>query len=165
MRSKAAIGSHPIHPMIVPIPIGAFFLAFAGDLTYSSTRDAFWYRFSYVCIGVGILFAALAAVFGIIEYFGVHMSARGKKLAGWHARLNVTLLLLYAVSFWMRRDGALGTGRWPLAMGLAVLAFVLLGVSGWLGGNLSYVHKVGVVEDEDPEAREIGLREARGAAR
>ena len=27
MKSKAAIGTHPIHPMIVPIPIGAFFLA------------------------------------------------------------------------------------------------------------------------------------------
>jgi uncharacterized membrane protein len=50
-------------------------------------------------------------------------------------------------------------------MGLAILAFLLLGVSGWLGGNLSYLHKVGVVEDEDPEAREIGLREARGGAR
>lgn len=31
MRSKAAIGNHPIHPMIVPIPIGAFTLALLGD--------------------------------------------------------------------------------------------------------------------------------------
>jgi uncharacterized membrane protein len=166
MRSKAAIGKHPIHPMIVPIPIGAFFLAFAGDIAHAATADAFWYRFSYVCIGAGLLFAALAAVFGIIEYVGVQMSAPGKKLAGWHARFNVAVILLYGVSFWLRRgDGALGTDRWPLAMGLAILAFLLLGVSGWLGGNLSYLHKVGVVEDEDPEAREIGLREARGGAR
>ncbi len=28
MKSKAAIGNHPIHPMIVPIPIGAFFFAY-----------------------------------------------------------------------------------------------------------------------------------------
>jgi uncharacterized membrane protein len=166
MRSKAAIGDHPIHPMIVPIPIGSFFLALVGDVAHVMTSDAFWYRFSYFCIAIGLIFAILAAIFGLIEYFGVNMSARGRKLATWHARLNVAVVLLYAVSFWMRRgDAALQTGRWPLAMGLATVAIVLLGVSGWLGGNLSYLHKVGVVEDKDPEAREIGLRESRGATR
>lgn len=94
------------------------------------------------------------------------MSAPGRRLAAWHARLNVAVILLYAVSFWMRRDGgALGTDRWPLAMWSSLLAFVLLGVSGWLGGNLSYQHKVGVVESKDPEALEIGMREAKGGTR
>lgn len=166
MKSKAAIGDHPIHPMIVPIPIGAFFLAVAGDLTHAATSDPFWYRFSYVCIGAGLAFALLAAVFGIIEYFGVKMSAPGRRLAAWHARLNVAVILLYAVSFWLRRDGAaLATDRWPLAMWTSLLAFVLLGLSGWLGGNLSYHHKVGVVENKDPEALEIGMHEAKGGAR
>ena len=27
MKSKASLGNHPIHPMLVPIPIGAFFIA------------------------------------------------------------------------------------------------------------------------------------------
>ena len=54
-------------------------------------------------------------------------------------------------------------GRWRC--GASLLAFVLLGLSGWLGGNLSYHHKVGVVEGKDPEALEIGMREAKGGAR
>ncbi|MFN2385029.1 MAG: DUF2231 domain-containing protein [Thermoanaerobaculia bacterium] len=166
MKSKAAIGDHPIHPMLVPIPIGAFFLALIGDVIHAGGSDPFWYRFSYVCIGAGLAFALLAAVFGLIEYFGVTMSARGKRLAAWHARLNVAVVVLYALSFWMRRgDAALETGRWPLALGTSILGFALLGVSGWLGGNLSYHHKVGVVENKDPEALEIGMREARGGAR
>lgn len=166
MRSKAAIGGHPLHPMIVPIPIGAYFLALVGDIVHTATADAFWYRFSSVCIFAGILSALLAAVLGLIEYFGVTMSARGRRIAGWHARLNVAVTLLYALSYWFRRDdAALQTDRWPLAMGLAVLGFLLLGVSGWLGGNLSYHHKVGVAEDRDAEALEIGMRESKGAAR
>jgi uncharacterized membrane protein len=160
MKSKAAIGTHPIHPMLVPLPIGAFFLALVGDIVHLSGRDPFWYRFAFVCIGVGVVTALLAAIFGAIEYFGVRMSAAGARIATWHAILNVTVVLLYAISWWLRRnDAALGNDRFTAAFGLAVVGFVLLGVSGWLGGNLSYHHKVGVVEKKDPEATEIGMRE------
>lgn len=161
MKSKAAIGTHPIHPMLVPLPIGAFFLALLGDVVHLSGRDPFWYRFAFVAIGVGVVTALLAALFGAIEYFGVKMSAAGGRIATWHAVLNVTAVVLYAASFWMRRDNAaLGTERFTLVFGLAAVGFVLLGVSGWLGGNLAYHHKVGVVEKADPEATEIGMREA-----
>jgi len=161
MKSKAAIGTQPIHPRIVPVPIGAFFLALVGDILHLSGRDPNWYRFSSFCIAVGIVTALLAAVFGAIEYFGVKMSAAGARIATWHAILNVTVVALYAVSWWMRRnDAVLGNARFSLAMTLAVVAFLMLGVSGWLGGNLAYHHKVGVVEKKDPEATEIGMRES-----
>ena len=42
MRSKAAIGNHPIHPPLVALPIGAFFLAFVGDAAHASTGGDFW---------------------------------------------------------------------------------------------------------------------------
>ncbi len=75
--------------------------------------------------------------------------------------MNVTNVALYSVSWWLRRhDAALGTERFVPAMAIAVVAFLLLGVSGWLGGNLSYRHKVGVVEKADSEATEIGMRES-----
>jgi uncharacterized membrane protein len=88
MRSKAAIGTHPIHPMIVPLPIGAFFLALVGDILHLSGRDPFWYRFAGFCIAIGVVTALLAAVFGAIEYFGVKMSAAGARVATWHAILH-----------------------------------------------------------------------------
>ena len=50
MKSNAAIGNHPIHPMLVPIPIGAFVLAFVGDLaSFWNPAEAFWHRFSSTC--------------------------------------------------------------------------------------------------------------------
>jgi len=147
--------------MLVPLPIGAFFLALVADILHLRGGDPFWYRFAFVAIGAGIITALLAAVFGAIEYFTVKMSARGARTATWHGLLNVTVVAIYAVSWWMRRhDAALGTDRFSLAFGLAVVAFLILGVSGWLGGNLSYHHKVGVVEKADPEATEIGMRES-----
>ena len=82
MRSNAAIGTHPIHPMLVPIPIGAFFIALLGDVLHMlRPEDPFWYDLSYTCIGIGLLFALTAAVFGAIDYLSVKMSARAFRLA------------------------------------------------------------------------------------
>ncbi len=160
MRSRAAIGNHPIHPALVTLPIGAFFLLLVGDITFASTHAAFWYQFSYVCLGIGILAALLAALFGFIDYFGVKMSGRGRNIASVHMVLNLVAVIVYIVNFFLRRgDAAMGTARWPLCFILEVLCFVTLGISGWLGGNLAYEHKTGVVENLDAEATEIGRRE------
>jgi uncharacterized membrane protein len=42
------------------------------------------------------------------------------------------------------------------------VTFIALGISGWLGGRIAFEHKVGVVENADPEATEIGRRERSG---
>lgn len=152
MRSKAAIGDHPIHPALVPIPIGAFVLGLIGDIAHASTRDPFWYRFAFVAIGVGVVTSLLAAAFGAIDYFGVPMGDPARRLATWHLVLNVTAVVLYAVSFLLRRHGAaLNTDRWGPAFGLAIVGIVLLGVSGWIGGRLAYEHHVGVVESSEKQ--------------
>jgi uncharacterized membrane protein len=161
MKSTAAIGEHPMHPMLVAIPIGAFVLALIGDIATSMTQDAFWYQWSFYCIGIGIIFALVAAIPGFVDYLSVKMSAEGKMLATWHMALNLTAVVLYVVDFWMRMgNAALNTGRWPAAMGLEILPLLILGASGWIGGQMTFVHKVGVVEDADKEATEIGRQQA-----
>jgi uncharacterized membrane protein len=149
MKSKAALGNHPIHPMIVPIPIGAFFLAMIGDLLHTAQpQDPFWYEFSFSCIGIGIVFALIAAVFGAIDYFGVKMSSRAYRTATLHGAINLAMVGMYTVSFLLRRhDAAMLQQRWPAALAFAIAGFVLLGFSGWLGGKLAFEHRVGVIED------------------
>lgn len=156
MRSKAAIGKHPIHPALVPIPIGAFFLALVGDVMHAARPDdPFWYDLAFVAIGLGLIAAVVAAVFGAIDYLGVMMSPTAFRLATWHAILNSSALIGYAATFLLRRNRTAETGpRWPLAMALEALAFLVLGASGWIGGKLAYEHRVGVVEE--PEGAEAG---------
>ena len=89
------------------------------------------------------------------------MSPAGRRLATFHMVLNLTGVALFAISLVLRwGDGALGNDRWPLAFGLALVAFAGLGAAGWIGGKLVFEHKVGVVENQDSEATEIGRREA-----
>ena len=163
MKSKAAIAKHPIHPAIVVIPIGAWFATLVGDVAYTMTRDPFWYQFAFWTMLIGILGALGAALFGFIDYFGVRMSEAGHRVARAHMLINLCVVVSYAFNLWLRWDGAAllttAPGRWPMAMWLEILTFAVLGFSGWLGGELSFRHKVGVSEHDDPEAREIGMEE------
>lgn len=160
MKSRAAIGGHPIHPFLVTVPIGAFILAVIGDCAYYQTQSESWYELSRVAILVGVVSALVAALAGFADYFGVQMSARGRRLATLHMALNLTVVALFAASLALRWNGGALTGsRWTLAMGLALVATALLLASGWLGGKMVFEHKIGVIENADPEATEIGRRE------
>jgi uncharacterized membrane protein len=148
MKSKAAIGNHPVHPMLVPIPIGAFFLAFVGDILHAATPDdPFWYDLSFTCIGIGLIVGVLAAVFGAIDYLALPMSAKAFRLATWHAVLNALALASFAATFIVRKHGEASEGPlWTGAFALLLCGFALLIAAGWLGGKLAFEHRVGVVE-------------------
>lgn len=159
MKSKAALGNHPIHPVLVTIPIGAFVLALIGDVATSTAHTQFWYSFALWCIGIGILGALLAATFGFVDYFFVPMTPRVKTLATSHMVLNLTAVVLYIISFFLRlNDAAFQNGRWALVMAVEIIALVILATSGWIGGEMAYVHRVGVVEN--PKITETSTRRA-----
>src|SRR5450631_1010620 len=104
MKSRAAIGNHPVHPALVTLPIGAFFLVLVGDLAHARTGADFWYSFSFVSLGVGIVTALVAATAGFVDYYGVKMSDAGFRIARIHMVLNLTGVALYALNWYLRSD-------------------------------------------------------------
>ena len=58
---------HPIHPMLVPIPIACLSALFT-DLTYWRTADMMWADFSAWLVTVGVIVDYLAAIFGLIDF-------------------------------------------------------------------------------------------------
>jgi uncharacterized membrane protein len=126
-------------------------------------EDRFWYDFSYTCIGIGIVFAVLAAVAGAIDYVGVKMSGPAFRVATAHALFNVAVVLCYLASFFLRRNGAaIADPRWPVALFFALLGLGMLGVSGWLGGKLAFEHRIGV--EEGLRTADPGTRRERAAS-
>src|ERR671916_829889 len=102
MSSPASIGGQPINPLLIPLPIAPRGLSPIADVIYlwrgnPAWRD--WIAF-YALLG-GIIGAAAAAVFGIIDWVAIKDRAV-KKVADWHARLNVIALLVFAASFYLR---------------------------------------------------------------
>ena len=100
----------------------------------------------YTLLG-GIIGAVLAAVPGIVDYFSIR-DRRVSNIAAWHARFNIIALLVFGASFYLRtaRGSALVNGSMTIPVLLSFLGVLLIGVSGWLGGELVFKHHVGVEE-------------------
>ena len=143
--SKAAIAGHPLHPMVVPLPIGALTFALASDLAYVATGDRFWARASTVLLGTGIATGALAGAIGSVDFTG-RDQVREHPEAWIHAGGNVAALALSAASLMSRRSDP-AKAIMPVGLGLSLVTGAILMVTGWLGGELSYRHRVGVTAD------------------
>src|SRR5215212_7330472 len=148
MASPASIGGHPIHPMIIPFPIALWAFSLVADVIYLWRGNPVWRDWVafYALLG-GIIGAALAAVFGIIDWLSIK-DREVKKVADWHARLNVIALLVFAAGFYLRTTGgaSLVGGSYTIPVLLSVVGVILITVSGWLGGELVYRHGVAVDE-------------------
>ena len=121
---------HPLHPLLVTIPIGSWTAATVLDVLRH--REA-----AQAMVGMGVLAALPTALSGLSDWSDTNGGERRVGLV--HGTLNNVALTVYAASWLARRRG-----HHLLGAGLAVVGFNVVGVSGWLGGHLSYALGVGV---------------------
>jgi nitrite reductase/ring-hydroxylating ferredoxin subunit/uncharacterized membrane protein len=117
---------HPLHPMLVQVPLGAFlsagFLDALGDDGERQARHL---------IGLGLLASVPAALAGWTDWAEQHEQQLRTGVV--HAAANSLALTLYSGSLLARGRGRTGLGR---VLGYAGLAAVSVG--GLLGGDISY---------------------------
>jgi uncharacterized membrane protein len=146
MASKASIGGHPIHPILIPFPIGLLVFSLIADLIYLWRGNPVWedYIAFYTLLG-GIIGAAAAAVPGLIDWATLTDRA-AVKVANWHARVNITGLVIFIASFYLRTtSGAAWITSMPrLPIILSIVGVIGLAIAGWLGGELVFRHGVAV---------------------
>jgi uncharacterized membrane protein len=145
MESKARIGGHPIHPMLIPFPLALWTTSFAADVVFYFQRNVKLLYVSKFLLAAGILGAAAAAIPGIMDW-GAIKNPEAKKVANWHARLNILALIIFCVSLYLRleRNGAIVGHRLMIPFLLSLVGVILISISGYLGGDLAYRYGVGV---------------------
>ena len=142
MRSHAQVKAHPIHPSLIPFPFAFLIGALVFDaLGVILGRAELWTTGAHLTIA-GIATGLLAAIPGAIDYvYTVPPNSSGKKRATRHALGNVTALLLFGISWFVRGEGGTpGVGTLLLEfLGSAILSY-----SGYLGGTLVIRNMVSV---------------------
>jgi uncharacterized membrane protein len=159
MASPASIKKHPIHPMLVAIPIGLWVFALVCDVVHAARGETVWQTVAIYCIAAGIVGALVAAVPGLIDYFSIDEAAM-KKIANLHLAVNLGAVAIFAINLWVRF-------RVPaesyLPLGMSVVVVPAIGVGGWLGGEMVYIKGMGV-EAVEKLAKKVEKSSSRRAA-
>ncbi len=144
---------HPIHPLLVTVPIGAWMSSVAFDLIGPASGDERAYAIgSKRLIDIGIVSATGAGMFGLLDWLNIPRGTRAWYTGLAHMGMNLTAIGLFAVNSSSRgqrlqaRDSEPPVTWWQ--RGLSLTTAMSLLVSGWLGGSLTYHYGVRVADEE-----------------
>jgi nitrite reductase/ring-hydroxylating ferredoxin subunit/uncharacterized membrane protein len=126
--------SHPLHPILTDVTIGAWTSAFVLDLVGGEQASAA----SDTLVGVGVLSAVPTALTGLSDLADV-VNSEERSIGAAHALGNVTGVFLYGLSYLARRRGGRGLGTVLSTLGATVMT-----AAGFLGGHLAYRRGIGV---------------------
>ena len=143
MRLSAVSGpeGHPLHPFVVPLPIGAFVSSLAFDiLTWTRPGELPWLvDGAWWLIGVGLIGAGIAAVFGLVDLLQIPRGTRPWRVALAHAACNVAVAVLFLIGYaWRAGDHVELDKTRPGQLTLSSVAVGLLVVAVLLGQTLTY---------------------------
>ena len=139
---------HPLHPVLVTVPIGAWVAGLIFDLVsrFADDPGAFAQGGRWL-VGIGVLAGFGAGLVGFLDLMAIPMGSRAFRTGLIHAGLNVTALGSYLVNFLARGGGSVDG---PVSAGLIALSaatLALVGVAGFLGGKLAFRYGVRVADE------------------
>ncbi len=144
MESRVKLLGHPVHPMLIVFPLGLLATAVIFDILYLIFGNRLLPTASYYMIAAGILGGLLAAIFGFIDWLALPNGSRAKSIGLWHGLGNVTIVALFAISWFLRGNNVdFIPGGFAMLLSFAGVALAL--VTAWIGGEL--VYRLGVAVD------------------
>jgi uncharacterized membrane protein len=141
--------------MLVVFPIGLWVFSLLCDLLFVATNAPAWSTTACYALGGGIIGAAVAAFPGMIDGLFLRKSPIFRTVI-LHVALNLLALLMFSMSLLSRLIEA--PFSWSLA--LSAIGFLPLAVGGWFGGELVFVHAVGVEPQAERHQSQAEPRQA-----
>jgi len=151
MESKTKFFGHPVHPMLIVIPLGMFVGAIVCDTLYLFTENPMLPGVAFFNISVGIIGGLLAAVFGFLDWLAIPKNTRASYIGAWHGAGNVLVVVLFAISWWLRSTSVNFMAS-NVAFTFSYLAIGVGLITAWLGGELVFRLNVGVDRDANLDA-------------
>jgi uncharacterized membrane protein len=156
---------HPYHPMLVTVPVGAWVVSLGFDVaSHLVSRPASLAEGSQWLIAAGLIGAVAAGLAGLLDLAAIPVGTVAFRTACTHMFINLLLVAAYAGNFAWRYHRHSARSVDPRIIALSAASVVALGVSGYLGGKLTYRYGVRVAA-ESTQAEgylESGMRLADG---
>jgi uncharacterized membrane protein len=145
MESRAKLLGHAAHAILIVFPLGLLATAVIFDVIYLFTNNPNLALVSFWMIAAGVVGGFVAAPFGWWDWLAIPNNTRAKAVGLTHGVGNVIVLLLFIISWWIRR-GAVDLAPSTTALLFSFSGAALALFTGWLGGEL--VERLGVGVDK-----------------
>ena len=142
MESHSKIFGHPLHPILITLPLGLLTASLAFDALAKWRKNSTDAKIARALVGGGVLTGLLAALPGLVDYLAIPAQTRAKQVGTVHGLGNVVMLSIFALSWRERRADE--TQPSNKAVALSLLGATLASATGWLGGELVYRLNIGV---------------------
>ena len=147
MESKVTIYGHPVHPMIIVLPLGLLPASVFADLVHHILDDPTWGSVSFWLMVAGVLSGLVAGALGFMDWKGLPVGTKARSVGAIHGLTNVVAMVVFLASLLLRFGDPSRPS--PFATSVAVIGLFVAILGGWLGGELVFRLGVGVHQTEE----------------
>jgi uncharacterized membrane protein len=145
---------HPLHPPLTDVTIGTYTFATVAallnviGLVDKSAAVAWW-----LALVVAIVFSSATILAGVADWLTISRGTELKKTANYHALANATASVCFVLAAIFGHGGYADHAVTTGAFILTLLGFAFLTLGGTMGGSITYVHGMRVLNlvDEPSE--------------
>jgi len=125
---------HPLHPAVTDWTVGGYITLFGLDVFYLVTRDSTLTRAADFVLVLSLLSSVVAIASGLTDWKETYGEERRNGIL--HGLLMIVASLGFVTSLWLRFGGA--SDQRDLAIAISIVAFVILVVAAYLGGDMTF---------------------------
>ena len=145
---------HPAHPPLTDATIGAFtFATLAATADVLGISDDAATHGWWLALFAGLLFAIPTAATGFADWLRITSGTPLWRTATTHMIVNLIGTAVFLATLLVGRDAFDKGDVDPTSYVLTLIGFAILALGGWLGGTITYVHGMRVLELVDEPTR------------
>jgi uncharacterized membrane protein len=154
MNPLRGLPGHPSHPPLTDATIGAYtFATIAAVLSKLGVAEHAFAQAWWLALVVGAASSVLTVLTGLLDYLQISSGTPLKRTATLHAVTNATASVFFLLAIVLGHAGYVDRAVGTLPFVLTLIGFGLLTAGGTMGGSLTYVYGMRVLNLTDEPAR------------
>jgi uncharacterized membrane protein len=154
MNPLRGFPGHPSHPPLTDVTIGAYtFATIAAILSKAGVAEHGFAQAWWLALVVGAISSALTVSTGLLDWLKISTGTPLKRTANLHALTMATGSVFFVLAIVFGHDDYAAKGVGTGAFILTIVGFLLLTAGGTMGGSITYVHGMRVLNLVDEPTR------------
>jgi uncharacterized membrane protein len=154
MNPLRGFPGHPSHPPLTDATVGAYTFAFlAAILSKAGVAEGGFAQAWWLALIIGAITSGLTVSTGLLDWLKIEAGTPLKRTATTHALVNATASVFFVLAIVLGHDDYANRSVSTGMLLLTIVGFALLTVGGTIGGSITYVHGMRVLNLVDEPAR------------